>query len=466
MKKEGYLAVDFGASSGRLILGVLEDNKISTEEIHRFSNDPVKTNDGWYWDYLRLFHELKQGLIKVSQRDDVEVKAIGIDTWGVDICWLDEQDKIISSPMHYRDSRTTTIMKEFEEKIDEEQLYMLTGIKKMDFNTIYQIYHDMTRNNVVKEHAKSMLFMPDLFGFLLTGKKYNEYSIVSTGAILDPFNKQPNNKIFEKLGINNNFINKIVEPGTVIGTLTKNVQEETGLGEIPVVAVGSHDTASAVAGTPLQGEDEAFLICGTWCIMGMELDQPIVTKEAMDYGFSNEGGVENKIRFVKNINGLWLIQQIRKSYIDKGIKIDYPDIIDVVSKSNHDYKIDVEDQRFMAPIDMVEEIKIYCNEVYGVELEELGDIAKAAYNGLAYHYKETVEGFERTTGKFINTIRMVGGGIQDKFLCSHVEKTLKRKLVTGPKEASCFGNLIMQMKAMDKINTLDDGRKIISNTIE
>ncbi|MEG1830117.1 MAG: rhamnulokinase family protein [Cellulosilyticaceae bacterium] len=464
--KKGYLAFDFGASSGRLVLGMMSNGKLELQEVHRFPNEPVYANGTMYWDFLRLFHEMKQGLKKAATLKDVEIQAIGIDTWGVDGIWLDEKDQLIGSPIHYRDDRTSKIMDEFYTKITDEKLYELTGIQKTSFNTIYQLYYDKTKNEIIKNHGKTWLFMPDLFGFLLTGNKYNEYSIASTGALLDPVTKEYHLEVFETLGIPMEGMQKVVMPGTIVGMLTKEMQEETGLGEVAVVAVGSHDTASAVAATPLEGTEDIYLVCGTWCLMGMELQEPCITPETREYNFTNEGGIEGSIRLLKNINGLWFLQQLKKVWNEQGENIDFPDMIAAVKACDHEYRIDAADDRFMAPKNMAKEIIKNCEEKYGVTLEGIGAITKAAYNGLGELYKVTTEHFEKLTGKDVATIRMIGGGIKDEYLCQKVADVTGKRVVTGPIEASAIGNIMMQMKAVGDIATIAEGRDVIRKSFE
>ncbi|HHX62349.1 MAG TPA: rhamnulokinase, partial [Epulopiscium sp.] len=314
--------------------------------------------------------------------------------------------------------------------------------------------------------GKAWLFMPDLFGFLLTGEKYNEYTAASTGAVLDANTREYSKELFEDLGLPMDFLQKLVKPGTVVGKLTKEIQIETGLGAIPVVAVGSHDTASAVAGTPLESEKEIYLVCGTWCLMGMELDSPFINDKSLEFNITNEGGVEDKIRFLKNINGLWFLQQLRKGWNEQGHNLGFPDIIQEVMKTDHDYGVDVADPRFLAPISMEQEIIDYCKETYDVELSTIGEIARAAYNGLAVHYKETMDAFAEITGENIERLRMVGGGIQDQFLCQHVANTVNMQVLAGPIEASALGNIVMQMKAVGEVESLEQARKMIASSFE
>lgn len=466
MKKKGYLAFDFGASSGRLMLGSLEDGKLVLEELHRFANDPVYANGTMYWDFLRLLHEMKQGLKKVAHREDIEIQAIGIDTWGVDGGWLDKSGNLLGNPIHYRDSRTQSILEEFEKKLNEEELYSLTGIEKIAFNTVYQMYYDKNKNDVIKEKGAKWLFMPDLFGYMLTGQIYNEYTIASTSGILDASTGEYDESILQAIKMEKSCLSKLVKPGTIVGNLTEAIQEETGLGAIPVVAVGSHDTASAIAAIPVETENEAYLVCGTWCLMGMELTIPCLEQKARQCHMTNEGGVEGTIRFLKNINGLWFLQQLKKVWNEEGDNVSFPDIIEAVRQCEHEYAINAEENRFLAPLNMKKEIVKYCEEVYGITLKTKGEIAKAAYNGLGKLYQKTIKELEELSGKNIDTVRMVGGGIKDQYLCEEVARMTKKRVVAGPIEASALGNVLMQMKATQAITSLQEGRKLIAHSFE
>lgn len=462
MYREGYIAFDFGASSGRMMFGWMQDNKIHLEELHRFENVPVLLGKTLYWDFLKLFHEMKQGL-KIAATKAITIKGIAIDTWGVDIGWIDKQGQLIGNPIHYRDQRTTKIIDEVEEKISEESMYKITGIGKMPFNTIYQLYYDLHKKPCIQEYADSMLYMPDLFGYYLCGKKYNEYTIASTSGLLNAHTKTYEQGFFEQLNMHQHCLPKIVLPGTTVGKLTQEIQEETGLGAIPVIAVAGHDTACAVAAAPIRDDNTAFLICGTWSLMGMELTESITTEHARLAGFTNEGGVNGTVRFLKNINGLFFIQKLKKDFEQTDPQIGYPKISRLASQSNHQYMIDVRDQRFMNPLSMKKEIKKSVMQNYGVELTSIGDIARVAYNGLVKEYQRTLDELETITDKKVHTLCMVGGGIQDAFLCEHVTNTLGINVVKGPVEASVMGNILMQMQAVGEIKHIKQGRKLVTN---
>lgn len=468
MKKEVInLAFDFGASSGRAIISKFDGEKIELEEIHRFANEPVKAGNHLYWDFLRLFHELKLGLKKAGAKYS-NIASIGIDTWGVDYGFLDEKDNLISNPIHYRDSRTENMLSEIEKIVSYEEIYKETGIQYMALNTLYQLYADkLYRENVLKE-AKSFLFIPDLFNFYLTGNKYNEYTIASTSQLINASNKTWISDILEKLGIGSEVFENIIKPGTICGILTEDIQNELAIQKIPVVAVGSHDTASAVAGTPLKKEENnAYLSSGTWSLLGLEIDTPIINEVSLKYNFTNEGGVEDTIRFLKNINGLWIIQQLRKGWSEKYGNVTFPDIIKEAEEAkNKAFIIDPNDDVFMAPLNMVEAIQNYCKEKGQGTPESLGEIAIAAYNGLTSEYKKVITILEEITGKTIEGINMVGGGIQDQFLCQLTADVTGKKVLAGPIEASVLGNIILQLMAIGEITSLKEGRLIIENSFE
>lgn len=445
---KAYIAFDLGASSGRLMLGIDKEGKIELEEVHRFPNDPVVMNGTMYWDIPRLFHEMKQGLKKAALRKDVSIQSMGIDTWGVDGAWLDENGQMINLPIHYRDGRTAKVIDEVESIISEETLYGITGIQKAAFNTIYQLYYDKKYNSIIKHHGKKWLFTPDLLGYLFTGKMYNEATIASTSGLIDVETKGYSKEIFDKLALDRNVMCELVPPGTQVGTLTKAIQEETGLGSIPVIAVGSHDTASAVVGAEIEKEDEMYLVCGTWCLMGLEVSKAQLEEKARLSGFTNEGSAKGKVRLLKNINGLWILQQLKKCLNDKGLKVDFPDIIEEARKVNHGYAIDIADERFMAPINMEQEIIAACKEKYNVQLESIGEVATAVYNGLGKLYQETVHQFEELIGEEISTIRMVGGGTKDAHLCEVVKQATHKVVIKGTTEASAMGNVLVQKNTL------------------
>ena len=458
------LAFDFGASSGRAMVSVFDGETIKLDEVYRFPNEPVRVGDRFYWDFLRLFHELKKGLA-LAYKKYGNIDSIGIDTWGVDYGLIDENGDLIGNPFNYRDTRTEGMREKIEEIMSYDEIFKITGNQYMSLNTLYQLFHDFNfRKSLVKE-AKNLLFMPDLFAYFLTGEKVNEYTIASTSQMLDAKNRTWATDMLTKLNIDEKVLGKIVMPGTIIGSLTEGVKEELQVGDVKVIAVGSHDTACAVAATPLKNSNYAYLSCGTWSLIGVELDNPIINEDTLKHSFTNEGGVENKIRFLKNINGLWLIQQLKKNYCEHVQQIDFPDIIEAArnAKRTH-FIVDPSHASLMNPINMVKAIEDYCVANNQGKPEGLGEIAIAVYNGLTNEYDKAVKSLNSIRGTEIEAINMVGGGIKDTFLCEQTAKKTGVKVIAGPIEASVIGNVLAQLLGLGVIKNLSEGREIVSKS--
>ncbi|MCI8371973.1 MAG: rhamnulokinase [Lachnospiraceae bacterium] len=460
------LAFDFGASSGRMILSKFENGKIELEELHRFANEPVRIGKYFYWDTFRLYHELKTGLKKAAARK-IPISSLAIDTWGVDYGLIDKQGNLIGNPVNYRDDRTIGVIDEVDAVVPLEELYASTGIQFMNFNTVFQFYADKKMRPEIYNKADKFLMMPDLFNYFLTGKMYNEYTNASTGQLLDAKKRTWDIELLKRIGIRTDLFCDMIQPGTIVGDLIDEVVKETGLEHVKVIAVGSHDTASAVAGTPFEEEHAAFLSCGTWSLLGMEMDEPVLTKESFDYNYTNEGGVEGKIRLLKNINGLWIMQNLRKNWCEFEEQVSFPDIIKAAREAeNKTFTIDPNDARFTAPYNMMKEVIAYCEESLQGTPKGLGEIAMAIYNGLTKEYATTVQNLEVITGNKIPCINMVGGGIQDQLLCELTAKATGKRVVAGPIEGSVLGNVMMQLKTLGAIASLEEGRKVIKNSFE
>lgn len=460
------LAFDFGASSGRMILSKFENGKIELEELHRFANEPVRIGKYFYWDTFRLYHELKTGLKKAAARK-IPISSLAIDTWGVDYGLIDKQGNLIGNPVNYRDDRTIGVIDEVDAVVPLEELYASTGIQFMNFNTVFQFYADKKMRPEIYNKADKFLMMPDLFNYFLTGKMYNEYTNASTGQLLDAKKRTWDIELLKRIGIRTDLFCDMIQPGTIVGDLIDEVVKETGLEHVKVIAVGSHDTASAVAGTPFEEEHAAFLSCGTWSLLGMEMDEPVLTKESFDYNYTNEGGVEGKIRLLKNINGLWIMQNLRRNWCEFEEQVSFPDIIKAAREAeNKTFTIDPNDARFTAPYNMMKEVIAYCEESSQGTPKGLGEIAMAIYNGLTKEYATTVQNLEVITGNKIPCINMVGGGIQDQLLCELTAKATGKRVVAGPIEGSVLGNVMMQLKTLGVIASLEEGRKVIKNSFE
>lgn len=458
-----FLAFDFGASSGRAILVKIEKDFIDIKEIHRFPNEPVFLGNKYVWDFPRLLNETKTALKKLVA-SGTKITSIGIDTWGVDYGLLDKDNNLIGMPMHYRDERNYEGVKEVEKKIDLESLYLRTGISNNTFNTAFQLVGDRLKRNTILENTDSLLFMPDLFAYYLTNEKKNEFTIASTSGLLDMKNRTWDKELINTLGIPENIFNDIIEPGETYGYLTEEIMDETGMDRVPIIAIGGHDTASAVAGTPFKEKGNAFLSSGTWSLLGLEIDSPIISEATFKAALTNEGGVGNKIRLLKNINGTWLLQQLRKNWCEFHEEIGFPDIIREAKKyEDCIFTVNTNDPRLMNTKNMIKSIKEYCIEHGQGEPTELGEIAMAIYNGLTSEYKATIEELEEISGREIPGINVVGGGIQDKFLCELTMKRTGKTLIAGPIEAAVLGNVMMQAIANKQIESIEEGRKLIFN---
>lgn len=461
-----FLAFDFGASSGRAMLAKFDGEKITLEEKHRFSNDPVTVNGGLYWDVLRLFHEIKQGILKCANSGDRDIDCIGIDTWGVDYGLLDKNGKLLGNPYHYRDTRTDGMYDEAFKLVSKEEIFERTGIAFNWFNTLYQLLAAKLSGDVTLENADKMLFMPDLFNFFLTGEKKCEYTIASTSQMFDSKTHTWAKDILEKMEIPTDLFADMVYPGEIVGKLKPELAEELGVGEIPVVAVASHDTGSAVASVPVANdEDFIYISSGTWSLMGVELDQPMVTTDAMSHNFTNEGGVNKTIRFLKNIMGLWLIQESRRQWDREGTLLSFDELEKQAREATPFASlIDPDYAKFQTPGNMPKRIREFC-EMTGQKVPETkGEIVRCIAESLAFKYRQVVEGMEEVTGKKYNVINIVGGGIKDKMICQFTANATKRTVSAGPVEATSIGNVIVQGMAMGAIKNLSEGRSVVKNS--
>ncbi|MDR0483752.1 MAG: rhamnulokinase [Alphaproteobacteria bacterium] len=454
------IAIDVGASSGRLIAATFDGKTIKLEEIHRFSNDPVHVGENYYWDILRLFWEIKQGLRKASC---FKVDSVAVDTWGVDYALFDEGGQMIGIPIHYRDSRNQEVQQNFP--LTDKELYSKTGIQHLDFNTIYQLYSDKTslRKKVI-DGASFMLMIPDIINFFLTGNKKAEYTNATTTSMLNPYTKKWEASLIKDLGLKNNIFMPLINPGELYGYITEDITSKYGLNSnIPVFAVGSHDTASAVAGIPFEGQAAAFLSLGTWALIGKEINQPVITEKSQQMGFSNEGGVLDTIRFLKNVSGTFLLQRLRKSYNND---ISFSEIANAAKNNkNQQFKIDPNHKSFIDPHDITQNIAEYCALHNQGTPTTLGDFAIAIYNGLASTLTEVLQSLEGLTGEETSYLHIVGGGVQDEFLCQHIANYTGKKVLAGPVESTIIGNVIMQLIALGEIKSLESGRKIVRDSI-
>ncbi len=463
-----FLAFDFGASSGRAILAKFDGEKLELEEKHRFDNDPVTINGCFHWDVLRLFHEIKQGILKCANSGDRDIDCIGIDTWAVDYGLLDKDDHLLGNPYHYRDTRTEGMYEKAFSIVPKEEIFKETGIAFNWFNTVYQLLSAKLSDDPTLKEAKTLLMMPDLFNFFLTGVKKTEYTNASTTQMFNSERYEWSYDMLKKLGIPTDILTDIVYPGEIVGTVRPELAEELGIAEVPVVAVASHDTGSAVASVPVvDKKDFVYISSGTWSLMGVELDKPNVSADAMKYNFTNEGGVAKTIRFLKNIMGLWLIQESRRQWKREGELLSF-DELEQQARAAKPFAslIDPDDPSFQGPGNMPKRIREYCERTGQAVPETKGAVIRCIAESLAFRYRYTVEGMEEVTGNKYSVINIVGGGIKDKMICQFTANATKRIVSTGPVEATSIGNIVVQGIAMGAIKDLNEGRKIVRRSFD
>lgn len=458
------LAFDFGASSGRAMLAELTDGKLKMNEIHRFSNDPVLVNGVLYWDTLRLFFEIKQAIIKAKK---IGFDAIGIDTWGVDFGLLDSEGNLLQNPVHYRDERTENIMDEVFNIIPKNEIYDRTGIQFMRFNTIFQLYYLKKYKPELLKQAKTMLFTPDLFAYFLTGAKKTEYTIASTSQMLNAKTGNWDKDLLKKLDIPENILTDIIEPGSIYGLLTDEICNELGCKKVPVIAVCTHDTGSAVAAVPAENDDFVYISCGTWSLFGTESKKPIINNKVFDFQLTNEGGYNRTTRLLKNIMGLWIIQESRRQWQKEGKLLNFAEIMAEAEKvQKGKYYIDCDYSEFDKPGNMPEKIKTYCKQNNLPVPQTIGEIAMCIYESLAKKYATTLKMISEITNKDYKAINLIGGGANASLLCQLTADICGISVIAGPTEATVIGNIIVCFIALNEIKDIDQARKIVADSFD
>ncbi|MBQ4152874.1 MAG: rhamnulokinase [Oscillospiraceae bacterium] len=458
------LAFDFGASSGRAMLATFDGAKIVMEEIHRFSNDPVKLNGVFYWDILRLMHEIKQGITKATHAGGFD--AIGIDTWGVDFGLLDKEGRLLENPIHYRDERTVEMIDAAAEVVPKSEIYSRTGIQFARLNTLFQLYSLRKQRPELLDQADTMLFIPDLMAYFLTGAKKAEYTIASTSQMINPETKEWDIELLEKLSIPTSILPEIVLPGTQYGLLSDEICEELGTKKVPVIAVATHDTASAVVSVPNTGNDFVYISCGTWSLFGTELEHPIVNDDAQKYNFTNEGGYGGKIRFLKNIMGLWLIQESRRQWIREGFEVSYADLEkEALAAEPFRCFIDVDDAAFETPGNLPKRVQEFCEKTGQYVPQTRGEIMRCIYQSLAMKYRYTFENLAQVTGKSYDAIHMVGGGTKDNLLCQMTADFCNIEVIAGPIEATATGNIAVQLISLGELADITAARQVVADSL-
>ncbi|MDY3863044.1 MAG: rhamnulokinase family protein [Eubacteriales bacterium] len=466
MAERKMLAIDLGASSGRGIVGAFDGERLTLRENHRFSNDPVNLCGRLYWDILRIFHEIKLSVQKTVLDGDA-VSSIGIDTWGVDYGLLDRAGRLLSNPVHYRDTRTEGAQELVSRTVSAEELYRVAGIQTLNFNTVYQLAVEREEAPEKLAQAERMLNIPDLLNYFLTGRMANEYTILSTGALLDAKKRDYAWELLDRLGIPRRLFGDVTAPGTDLGTLLPQVQGETGKTDAHVLTVASHDTASAVIAVPSEEKDFLYISSGTWSLMGTELSDPLINAESRAANFTNEGGACGTVRFLKNIMGLWIIQESRRQWRREGKDYSFAQM-EAWAKESTPFRslIDVDDSDFATPGDMPEKIRAYCKRTAQPVPESVGEVVRCIYESLALKYRSVAERVMELMGRRARVIHVVGGGTKDRFLSQLTADACGIPVCAGPEEATAIGNLMMQLMATGEVSDLGQARRVVAASFE
>jgi len=464
--KRVCLAVDLGASGGRVVAGTYDGARLELNELSRFSNDPVKETDGWHWNFERLFAHIKQGIaLAVKQHGDAVV-SVGVDTWGVDYGLLDADGKLLCAPFQYRDCRTQGIQEEAFRRMPGKEIYQRTGIQFLFFNTLFQLLAE-THSPARLEKAEQLLFMPDLIHYCLTGSCVSEKSIASTSQLLNPHTQEWEQDVIKTMGFPEKIFGKLVEAGTLLGELQSGVAAETGAKKLQVIAPAGHDTASAVVGVPAEESEPVFLSSGTWSCLGRELNRPVISEESFQAAFSNEGGVFGTTRFLKNIAGMWLWQESKRIWDAAGKSASYAELIAQAEKSPpFTAFINPDAPDFQAPANMVDTLAAFCRRHGHTVPTDPGACTRMILESLALKYRFVKESLAQVTRQPIDRIYIVGGGSQNHLLDQFTADALNCTVVAGPVEAASIGNLIMQLYALGEIRSLAEGRALVRRSFE
>ena len=474
MNKNAYFfAVDLGATSGRTILGSLSSSRLSWEEVTRFPNNLIEQGGHFYWDIHALYFEMIRGLKEVARRG-IEIASIGIDTWGVDFVFIGEDNAILRNPRAYRDPITFEAMDDYlQNVISKREVYDITGIQLMNFNSIFQLHAMRREGNVALKHARKILFVPDALSWMLTGQEVCEYTIASTSQLLDPRTRQLDERLLESLGLTREMFGRMVDPGTVIGTLTEEVQKLTGLGPVPVIAVAGHDTGSAVAAVPAKDEHFAYLSSGTWSLMGIETRQPIINDLSYERNFTNEGGIEGTTRFLKNICGMWLYERCRKEWATSAIDADrqaaamsHPELEgSAMQVEGFRSIIDPDNALFANPASMIEAIRQYCRQTNQAVPETPAEICRCIFDSLALRYKQVFQWLQEFGGD-VDVLHIIGGGSLNKYLNQFTANATGVTVLAGPQEGTAIGNIMLQAKAAGLVKDIWEMRRLIANSLD
>jgi rhamnulokinase len=465
---KNYIAVDLGADSGRVILGCVSDSVLELKEIHRFSNGPIIEAGSLRWNFNKILSEIKTGIAEAVKQSNGNVAGIAVDSWGVDFGLIDDAGHLIENPFYYRDHRTDGILEKALAFMDRKTLYENTGIQFMQINTLYQLLSMRLANYPPFNKSKQILFIADLCACHLCGRKFAESSLASTSQLMNMKQRDWSREIFDAFKLNIEIMPPLIQSGTKVGQLKKEIMEELDCPAIPVIAAASHDTASAVAAVPAEKDVKwAYLSCGTWSLVGMELAEPVINEKTYAFQFTNEGGVENTIRLLKNIMGLWLVQECKRQWHNEGVEYSYADLVKMAAEAKPFIAyIDSNTSSFLSPGDMPAKINTFLMKTGQHILTDKGQMIRSLLESLAFEYRLVIEKLEDITDESLDCLYMVGGGIKNELLCQFTANATGKRVIAGPVEAASSGNILMQAKALGQLQNLSQIRQIVRNSFE
>ncbi|MDO8685769.1 MAG: rhamnulokinase family protein [Clostridiales bacterium] len=463
MRTVNVLGMDYGASTGRGMVGKFNGNKLMIEEIHRFQNNPVTVLSNMYWDVLGLFNELKNSIIK-TKIQSISVSSVGIDTWAMDFGILDEQGNLLGNPHTYRDKRTNDILVQANKIFDEYEVFLKTGIYPLHICTLYQLIAMKSFEQAFLEKGRTLLFMPNLLNYFLTGETSSESTLASTSLLYSPFNGDWVYEFLDNYQLPD-ILPAVKKPGGIIGNVSNVLMQETGIGKIPVISVAQHDTASAIAAVPAKDKQKiAYISCGTWSVVGTAIEKPLVNRDVIMNRFNNEIGYDDEIMFVKNITGLWVLQECVREWAIEGYKIDYRHMDECAGKSSFGSYIDIEDEVFASPGNMNKKVVEYCRKTSQTLPETKEEVYQCIVLSLAMKYRDIIYQTEKLTGKRYKKIHMVGGGSRNKALCRLTAAMTGMEVIAGPFEATVIGNILAQLISLGEIRDMVQAVEIIEKS--
>jgi len=463
-----FLAIDLGAESGRIILGTIKQKHLTLETVHRFPTKGIQECNAWRWDIPTYWDEIKFGLRAISTRKDLNLQGIGADSWGVNLVYLNQDQELVCLPFHYRDDLIHTGDEIMRQTLDMNRVYDITGIQEVKYNGLVHLFGVKDLYPEILANSKSIIMIPDYFNYLLTGNLFTEYTNATTTQFYDSRRNAFSEEILHSIGLTSNHFPPMLQPGARVGTLRESLQNELGLRSLPIWAVASHDTASAVVGVPAEGDDWAFLSSGTWSLIGMEVESPIINTQSRQFNLTNEGGAFGKIRLLKNVMGLWIIQRCRDIWQEEnGTPISYEELSSEAEPQDPDCVIDIDAPEFFNPPNMIEAIYVHCRKKGLTVPASRGQIIHLVYNSLAEKYRSVIDELETTTKKSIERLYIVGGGSQDGILNQIIASKLEGiEVFAGPTEATAIGNIMLQAYACGSISGLEEIRGIIRNSFD